>query len=156
MRQDNINRVYISIAFLPKHIWKQFLSPDVPPADTYLPLRSQIQMFPNSLKLSSHPGNALGLSSTETVNAPRHHPGHLCLVETGDKAEPSNGKSQSQEPCQLLGSRRGGKRDTAPCSNLCSQLCRVKHCSNSGSLCPPGPQCYKEDGLGERLLCFTA
>lgn len=79
---------------------------------------SQIQMFPNSLKLSSHPGNAIGLCSMETVNAPRHHPGHLCRVETGDKVEPSNGKSQSQEPCQLLGSGRGGKWNTAPGSNL--------------------------------------
>lgn len=43
-----------------------------------------MQMFPNSLKLSSHPGNVIGFSSMETVNAPRHHPGHLCLVETGE------------------------------------------------------------------------
>lgn len=38
----------------------------------------------------------------------------------------------------------------------CSQLCRAKHYSNLGSLCLPEPQGYKEDGLGERLLCFTA
>lgn len=70
-------------------------------------------MFPNSfltpLKLSSRPGDAVGCSSTETVNAPRHRTGHLRLVETGDKVEPSNGKSQSQKLRQTAAGEQEGK-----------------------------------------------
>lgn len=70
------------------------------------------------LKLSGPPGDAVGLSSTETVNTPRHHAGHLRLVETGDKVEPSNGKSQSQKLCQTAAGEQEGKAGGTESSTL--------------------------------------
>lgn len=116
--QHKLSLHFNSIFFPPNTSGSSFFLQMIPLQIHTFHSMSQIQMFPDSLKLSSQPGNATGFSSTETVNAARPHPGHLCLVETGDKVEPSNGKSQSQEPCQLLGRGRGGKQDTALCSKL--------------------------------------
>lgn len=64
-------------------------------------------------------------------------------------------KAKSFVSCWGAGGE-GSKTQLHIQTSPCSQLCRGKHCSNLGSLCFPGPQGYKEDGLGERLLCFTA